>query len=92
MALSDDLIDETVEDQFEACDLQPIIRDLLADLEPREQSVITLRYGLEGPSYTLAEIGQRLGLTGRRVNQIEHSALHHLKHPRYRLRLRNRLN
>ena len=42
----------TVDDQFDVCDLDPIIRELLAGLEPREQIVIALRYGFDGAPYT----------------------------------------
>lgn len=92
VALSDDLCDETVEDQFAACELRPAIRELLAGLNPREQFVIALRYGLDGPTYTLAEICQRLGVAPSRVGQIERGALRHLKQSPARLRLRGMLD
>lgn len=86
VALSDDLIADTIEDQFDAGELRPVIRELLAGLNPREQFVIALRYGLDGPTYTQGEIGQRLGLTRQRVSRIERNALRHLKHSPARLR------
>jgi RNA polymerase sigma factor (sigma-70 family) len=92
VALPDDLIDEAVEDQLDVCELRPVIRELLADLEPREQIVIALRYGLDGPTYTLAEIGWHLGLTRQRVGQIEQRALGYLRHPKRSRRLRGYLN
>jgi RNA polymerase sigma factor (sigma-70 family) len=92
VALSDDLIDDTAEDRFDACELRPVIRELLAGLNPREQIVIALRYGLDGPTCTLAEIGQRLGVTRQCVSHIERNALRHLKHSSARRRLRHMLN
>jgi RNA polymerase sigma factor (sigma-70 family) len=92
VALPDDLTDDDVDDQFADCELRPVIRELLAGLNPREQFVIALRYGFDGPTYTLAEIGQRLGVAPNRVGQIERGALRHLKHSSVRRRLRDFLN
>jgi RNA polymerase sigma factor (sigma-70 family) len=91
VALSDDLSDDTLDDQYTVCELRPVIRELLAGLEPCEQIVIALRYGLDGPTYTLAEIGWHLGLTRQRVSQIEQRALAYLRHPKRSRRLRGYL-
>jgi RNA polymerase primary sigma factor len=49
---------------------------LVDRLEPREASVLRLRFGLDGNEpQTLKEIGVRLGLTRERVRQIERHAL-----------------
>jgi len=50
-------------------------------LDSRERRVIQLRFGLydEARSWTLEEIGQRLGVTRERVRQIEVKALHKLE-------------
>jgi RNA polymerase primary sigma factor len=52
----------------------------IADLPPREQEVIRLRYGLdqEMEPRSLEEIGRRLGITRERVRQIETQALSRL--------------
>jgi RNA polymerase sigma factor (sigma-70 family) len=92
VALPEDLTDDDVDDQFADCELRPVIRELLAGLEPQEQLVIALRYGLDGPTYTLAEIGGHLGLTRQRVGQIEQRALAYLRHPKRSRRLRGYLN
>ena len=52
-----------------------IIR-LLAEIEPREAQVLTLRFGLDGQEpLTLKQIGCKLELTRERVRQIQRSAL-----------------
>ncbi|HEU5315892.1 MAG TPA: sigma-70 family RNA polymerase sigma factor [Chloroflexota bacterium] len=60
---------------------------VLASLTPREQVVLKLRFGLgkgeadkeTGPAYTLAEIGDELGMSRERVRQIESEALQKLR-------------
>ncbi len=66
--------------------------ELLELLDPREATVLRMRFGLDNtPSHTLKEIGQELGLTRERVRQIETEALsklqHGLKDPKERLGL-----
>ncbi len=54
------------------------IRNLLHHLDEREQTIVTLRYGLdgyEGPQRTLKEVGKQIGLTRERVRQLEKQAL-----------------
>jgi RNA polymerase primary sigma factor len=58
------------------------MEEVLATLEPREASILRLRFGLEnGHAYTLKEVGQKFGLTRERIRQIEGEALHRLRHP-----------
>jgi RNA polymerase nonessential primary-like sigma factor len=54
------------------------IKRLLARLDEREQTILTLRYGLDGydgPQRTFKEIGKMIGLTRERVRQVEKAAL-----------------
>ena len=56
------------------------IQDLLKTLPPREARILQIRYGLaDGMEHTLAEVGQRMGITRERVRQIEEQALHRLR-------------
>lgn len=49
-------------------------------LTPREQTVITLRFGIgDGESKTLSQIGKKLGVTRERVRQLEREALMKLR-------------
>lgn len=55
---------------------QEQVREALASLPSRYQTVLTLRYGLDGSGeHTLEEIGRKLNLTRQRVRQIELTAL-----------------
>lgn len=56
------------------------LRDALAQLKPRLQRVIVLRFGLDGePPRTLEEVGVTLGITRERVRQLETRALRELR-------------
>ena len=51
---------------------------LLAGLSDRERDVLRARYGLDdeaGEELSLRSVGDRLGLSGERVRQIERRAL-----------------
>jgi RNA polymerase sigma factor (sigma-70 family) len=48
---------------------------LLAGLSDRERQVVRARFGLDGEELSRREIGERLGLSGERVRQIEQRAL-----------------
>jgi RNA polymerase primary sigma factor len=49
---------------------------LVAGLSDRERDVLRARYGLEdGNELSLRTVGDRLGLSGERVRQIERRAL-----------------
>ena len=85
VALSEDLIDDTSDDQFDAASLESVVRELVASLQPREQLVLALRYDLDGSHATLAEVGRRLGITANAARGIEQRAMRRLRHP-YRSR------
>jgi RNA polymerase sigma factor (sigma-70 family) len=61
---------------------------LLDHLNPREQTVIKLRFGLDrGEPRTLEEIGPHLNLTRDTIRLIEKRALAKLRHPSVRVHL-----
>ena len=63
---------------------------LLNELSGREARVIRLRFGLDDDTpQTLAEIGKTLDLSRERVRQIESRALHKLRLPERRGRVRD---
>jgi RNA polymerase primary sigma factor len=72
--------------------LKEQIQDILLTLPPREVRILQLRYGLvDGESYTLEEVGKKLGVTRERVRQIEAQALSRLRHPTHSRKLKDYL-
>ncbi|MBX7213538.1 MAG: sigma-70 family RNA polymerase sigma factor, partial [Thermoflexales bacterium] len=70
--------------------LREQMSDILGTLPPREVRILQLRYGLlDGETYTLEEVGRKLGVTRERVRQIEAQALSRLRHPAHARRLRD---
>jgi RNA polymerase primary sigma factor len=70
--------------------LRDLLREVLEDLPPREVRILQMRYGLvDGKTYTLEEVGQKLGVTRERIRQIEVQALSRLRHPAHARKLRD---
>ena len=93
--LEDFIQDEEVGAPADEAGRQLLRRELLSvlkSLTPREERVITLRFGLEdGRSRTLEELGREFNVTRERVRQIEAKALRKLRHPSRAKRLRDYL-
>ena len=69
--------------------LQDDMRRVLATLDPREQAVIRMRYGLEdGQPRTLDQIGRSFNLSRERVRQIEREVMSKLRQGERAERLR----
>ncbi len=74
------------ESYVEAELLRENIKKLLSELEPKEQQVITLRFGLiDGNELTLSQIGERLGLSRERIRQIQQRAIKKLKKHKHQI-------
>ena len=62
--------------------LKEEINEVLESLQPREQEVLRLRFGLkDGTCHTLEEVGRKFNVTRERIRQIEAKALRKLRHP-----------
>ncbi len=78
--------DETVSSAM----LRELLQEVLEELPPREVRILQMRYGLvDGKTYTLEEVGNKLGVTRERIRQIEVQALGRLRHPTHARRLRD---
>lgn len=70
--------------------LKEEIDDVLQSLQPREQEVLRLRFGLkDGTCHTLEEVGKKFNVTRERIRQIEAKALRKLHHPSRAKKLRD---
>ena len=84
----DSVLGEFIEDEKEISPAQQAARRLLKDhlghiikdLTPREQKILSLRFGLEdGITHTLEEVGREFGVTRERIRQIEAKALEKIR-------------
>jgi RNA polymerase primary sigma factor len=63
--------------------LRERLKEILADLTPREQKILSMRFGLEnGITHTLEEVGQEFGVTRERIRQIEAKSLEKIREHR----------
>ncbi len=91
--LGDFLEDEASTSALDRCadaELAETTRALLASLQPREEKILRLRFGMDGhPAETLERIGQSFKVSKERIRQIEKKALRKLKHPSKQMLLRS---
>ena len=60
--------------------LQEHVLEILADLTPREQKILEMRFGLkDGMNHTLEEVGREFDVTRERIRQIEAKALEKIR-------------
>jgi DNA-directed RNA polymerase sigma subunit (sigma70/sigma32) len=58
--------------------------DFFKELTPREQAIISMRFGLkDGISHTLEETGKTFGVTRERIRQIEAKGFEKLRQLKY---------
>jgi len=69
--------------------LRERLKEILVDLTPREQKILSMRFGLEdGITHTLEEVGQVFGVTRERIRQIEAKALEKIREHRFLKKLK----
>jgi len=60
--------------------LKDYVREVIANLTPREQKILELRFGLvDGVAHTLEEVGKEFDVTRERIRQIEAKALERIQ-------------
>src|SRR3989344_5976615 len=60
--------------------LKSYIDEIIADLTPREQKILDMRFGLnDGVTHTLEEVGKVFAVTRERIRQIEAKALEKIR-------------
>lgn len=83
--LGDFIEDDRAVSPMEECsekELAEVTRSLLSTLQPREEKILRLRFGLDGqPAETLEKIGQTFKVSKERIRQIEKKALRKLRNP-----------
>jgi len=63
-------------------ELAEVTRSLLSSLQPREEKILRLRFGIDGqPAETLEKIGKCFKVSKERIRQIEKKALRKLRNP-----------
>lgn len=71
-------------DSIGAEQLRKEVEEILSELQPREERVIRMRYGIGQPMhYSLEEIGEQFSLTRERIRQIELKVIRKLRTPKY---------
>ncbi|MEK7636203.1 MAG: sigma-70 family RNA polymerase sigma factor [Patescibacteria group bacterium] len=74
--------DKTISPQQHAARglLKEQMQNILQDLLPREQKILSMRFGLiDGVTHTLEEVGKEFGVTRERIRQIEAHALEKIR-------------
>jgi RNA polymerase sigma factor (sigma-70 family) len=78
--LLDFLMNRVAEDDSTAHDLHEDVGALMEALNPREQMVLRLRFGLSGEHrHSLVQVGEILGVSKERVRQIQERSLQKLR-------------
>ncbi len=84
----EDTSSDSPADNMRDKELYEVLRRLLATLQPREEKILRLRFGIDGnPEETLEKIGRSFNVSKERIRQIEKKALQKLQHPKRRVLL-----
>ncbi len=75
--------DESADTPYEKLEEKTVVRmlqEMVKTLEPREATILSFRFGLDGGTEkTLEEVGVKFGVTRERVRQIQNIALNKLR-------------
>lgn len=90
--LGDFIEDDRTASPMDECsdrELAVVTRSLLSSLQPREEKILRLRFGIDGqPAETLEKIGRAFNVSKERIRQIEKKALRKLRNPNRQASLR----
>ena len=71
---------DTPYEQLEDKTVTKMLREMVKTLDPREETILRFRFGLDGGNEkTLEEVGEKFGVTRERVRQIQNIALRKLR-------------
>src|SRR5688572_13562753 len=81
--LSELVLDENAESPYEELETKTsveMLTEIMSKLSPREASILSYRFGLDGGTEkTLEEVGRRFGVTRERVRQLQNASLGKLR-------------
>ncbi len=78
------------DEQLDIEKLHILVRNELSKFKPREQKIISLRYGFEDCTvHTLEEVGNEFNVTRERIRQIEAKMIRKFRHPSRRKQLKS---
>jgi RNA polymerase primary sigma factor len=78
--LGDEVAGQAAHREVEKKELSKRLSDAMQSLDPRERSILQMRFGLErGEERTLTEVAEVMGVSRERIRQIEQAALAKLR-------------
>jgi RNA polymerase sigma factor (sigma-70 family) len=81
-SFGDLLADPQAEEQYDKVSRRlqvEALPDLMEELDERERTIVSRRFGLDGPEQTLRELADTFGISAERVRQVEQRALGKLR-------------